>query len=369
MVPSLRRAGAERQAVDLANGLVERGHHITLCTLDPDLSQRDELAPSIKVHAFARKAKIDLRPIFEIAKVIDQERVEVVQGIMQFAALYGFLAALRSRTKPPVLSAIHTTTNVGLKEEIHDRYLYRHLHRRLPAVVFVCDFQRNYWVTKFPELETKAEVVHNGIDVSRFQRTRFIDAGAEVRERLGIPRHEFVFTCVAGFRREKGHDILIEAFSQMPLNTHLLLAGDGVQRLQIERAVRTASLQQRVHLLGTVADVRPVIAASDVTVLASTSVETFSIAMLESMAMQVPVIATDIGGLREAIIPGETGLLAIPGDVASLREQMWHALVQRPQLALMGRAGSEMVSARFTLERMTQSNEAILYAAIKRQLS
>lgn len=360
VVPSLKRAGAERQAVDLANGLNSRGHDVTMCTLEREVDQRIDLSPDIRFYQFARRARFDLQPMYEIAKVIDRERIEVVQGILQFAALIGQGASWQSRAKPPVVAAVHTTKNISLKAELQDRFLYRHFLRRAPAVVFVCQHQRDYWVQKYPELQEIARVVHNGIDAAKYQRSPFIEAAADVRKSLHISSDDFVFTCVAAFRKEKGHDVLIKAFGKMPQNAHLILAGDGVLKSRFERAIHEGALSQRVHFLGTVTDVRPIIAASDATVLASTAVETFSIAMLESMAMEVPMIASDVGGLAEAIYPNKTGLLAKPGNPESLGSQMFFAIKNPAILKQMGKAAARLVRAHYTLDRMTDANEALL---------
>jgi glycosyltransferase involved in cell wall biosynthesis len=279
---------------------------------------------------------------------------------MQFAALIAWLAARRSKRHPPVVAAVHTTVNRGLKEELHDRLLYRRILRRLPAVIFVCEHQRDHWIAKYPELKSIARVVYNGVDPIRFRRSEFAIPACELRRDLGIPETAFVFACVAAFRPEKGHNFLIQAFLKQSRHAYLLLAGEGERQSATRTAVRAAGLMDRVLFLGNVQDIRPAIVASDATVLASTAVETFSMAMLESMALGVPMIATAIGGLAEAIIDGETGLLCSPGDSESLATQMQYLVEHQMEARKLGRAAAEMVARCFTLERMVAGNEAVL---------
>lgn len=365
LVPSLRRAGAETQAIDLANGLSANGHDVHLCSFEPQLEQKGRLQAGVQFHHVQRKAKYDIALTREIAAIIDREEIEIVQGIMQFAVLVAWLAARRSISKPSVVAALHTTVNRGLKEELQDRMVYRWILRRLPAVVFVCNYQRDHWLTKYSELRPLARVVHNGVDVRRFRRSDFEMSAARLRTDHGIPDSAFVFACIAAFRREKNHRGLIQAFARLPTNTYLLLAGDGPERHAIELQVRLAGLGTRAVFLGNVADIRPVIVASNATVLSSTAVETFSMAMLESMALQVPMIASDIGGLAEAISHGETGMLCRLGDVGALTEQM-KTLAEDPQLAArIGRAASETVSRFFTLEKMVAASEEVLVQVLR----
>jgi glycosyltransferase involved in cell wall biosynthesis len=360
VVPSLRRAGAETQAVDLANGLAAAGHAVHVCSFEPQLEQRARLSAAVRFHHVRRKSKYDLSFVAGIAQIIDQERIEVVQGVMQFAVLFAWLAAARSRLRPPVVAALHTTINRGLKEELHDRLLYRWILRRLPAVIFVCEYQRSYWVAKYPELQTRARVVYNGVDPERYCRAGVEGAARDLRQRLEIPEDAFVFACIAAFRPEKGHDHLIEAFSTLSRPAYLLLAGEGERMEVTQQQVRATGLENRVRFLGVVEDVRPVIVASDATILASTAVETFSMAMLESMALEVPMIATAIGGLAEAIIHGETGMLCTPGDPGSLAAAMESLAGRGADARSLGRAASALVVSKFTLQGMVAGNEAVL---------
>jgi glycosyltransferase involved in cell wall biosynthesis len=364
VVPSLKRAGAETQAVDLANGLSSIGHSVHLCSFEPQLDQKGRLADAVRFHHVQRKTKYDPSLIVGITEIIDREHIEVVQGVLQFAVLVAWLASRRSARRPPVVAAVHTTTNRGLKEELHDRLLYRWILRRLPAVVFVCNYQRDYWVRKYPELGPLARVVHNGIDVRRFRRSDFVDPARKLRADLVIPETAFVFACIAAFRPEKGHRLLIEAFSQLPAGTFLMLAGDGGELPAIEAAVRTAGLSDRVRFLGNVPDIRPVVVASNSTVLPSTAVETFSMAMLESMALEVPMIASRIGGLEEAIVHGETGILLPIGDVTALATGMRQMIVSPALARMMGHAAALRVRSAFTLEKMIDGSESVLSGAI-----
>ena len=364
VVPALIRAGAETQAVDLANGLAEKGHEVHLCSFERQLDQRDRVSGEVRFHHELRRSKYDWTLVHRLAAIIDRERIDVVLGVLQFATLVGWLAARRSRRQPPVVAAVHTTINRGLKEELHDRLLYRRMLKRLAAVVFVCEHQRNHWIRKYPELAASSRVVHNGVAPERFRQREFSDAASKLRRDLHIPEGDFVFASIAAFRPEKGHRLLVDAFAQVQGSAWLVLAGDGLLRPGVETYVEEAGLGHRVRFLGNIPDTRPLIAASNATVLASTAVETFSMAMLESMAMGIPMIAPRIGGLPEAIVHGETGLLFPIGDVASMADCL-RAVTQRPELAAeMGRCARDMIISRFTFEKMVSDSEQVLADAL-----
>lgn len=359
VAPSLRRAGAETQAIDLANGLAKAGHRTHVFAFEPELDQLQRIDGSVRFHHVRRASKYDLNVVAQLSKLIDDESIDVVQGVMQFSTLVAWLSIRRSKRKPALVAAIHTTLNRGLKEELQDRLVYRWILARLPAVVFVCKAQRDHWTRRYPALAANAHVVYNGVDSARFHPAAVAPAAEELRQRLGLSRDTVVFSCIAGFRREKGHDLLVEAFSGIGLDCVLLLAGEGETRQAIEELVRKRDLSERVRFLGQVVDSRLVIAVSTATVLASTAVETFSIAMLESMSMGVPVIAPKLGGLHEAIVQRETGMLFSVGSVAELAACMNAIAEDRSLSATMGRQAREKVMSSFTSDHMIAETETL----------
>jgi glycosyltransferase involved in cell wall biosynthesis len=364
LVPSLKRAGAETQAIDLANGLARRGHITHVCVFEPQMDQRDRLDGEVGFHHVVRLRKFDNSLPSRVATLVDRENIEAILGVMQFASLIAEVASKRSRRMPPVVSAIHTTVNRNLKDEIQDRFIYRRMLARAPAIVFVCEFQRSYWIRKFPELARHAKVIYNGIDIRRFQRVEFENAARDLLAQHGVPSDAFVFACVAGFRKEKAHRLLLDAFKRLPSRAYLLLAGDGPERGDIEAMAARNGLSERVKFLGLVADARPVIAASQATVLTSIAVETFSMAMLESMALAVPMIASDLGGMGEAIVHRKSGLLFPPKNCRRLIAEMKYVMESPAAAASLGNAAKASVSERFTLDQMVEGYEDVLRAII-----
>jgi glycosyltransferase involved in cell wall biosynthesis len=321
LIPSLSRAGAEMQAVSLANGLNTANFRKYLLCYRENLDQLSRIKPNEVefIHA-PRKNRVDISLIKKVARIIDQHSIDLIHCTIQHAFLIGWLARFLSIRKPRLVAAIHTTINKSPKGDLFDRWLYSRILKRCDRIVFVCHNQKKYWIDRYPFMVEKSTVVYNGVDPVQFDPNMFVDQGRQLRYRLNIPEKAPVICCIAGFRPEKSHDILIEAFSKIDPASFLLLAGDGEKKHEIQELVKAKKLEKRVRFLGLMPDVRPVLAASDVSVLSSTSVETFSMAMLESMSMQVPMVATDMGGLDEAIKPGETGVLVNAGDPHALAQ-------------------------------------------------
>lgn len=361
IVPTLKRAGAETQLVDLVNALDSNRFDKTLVIFGDNADQLTRVdRATIDFHQYSRSSKYDFSLVKNVARLIDDKSIDVIHCTLQISLLIGWLARRFSVRRPRLIVALHTTRNVALKEELFDRLLYRWIIARCSCVIFVCKAQADYWKKKYPFLKSTAKVVYNGVDLEYFSRKRVVATDKDVRQRYSISPEAKVVTCIAAFRREKGHKYLLEAFARLEGDAVLLLVGDGESRRHIEQKARDLGVLERTRFLGVISDVRDVLFITDVSVLASTAVETFSIAMLESMAMEVPMVATDIGGMAEAIKPGHAGDLVPPADVPKLAQSLQSCIENTRLLLEMGKNSRVIVGTRFSVEIMSQHTERLL---------
>ena len=149
----------------------------------------------------------------------------------------------------------------------------------------------------------------------------------------------------------------------MPPSAYLLLAGRGELEQDIRRYVADKGIGQRVRFVGELSDVRPLLAASNVSVLASFAVETFSMAMLESMSMGVAVVVTDIGGLAEAVVNGETGVVVPVRDNDALANALKACADDPASLAVMGESARQRVIQRFSRQAMIEQTAQLMRVA------
>ncbi len=367
IVPSLIRAGAENQLVQLVNGLPGESFDKHLLSylpekdLLPSVDQR-----SVTYHAVRRERKIDFQTARTIGQIIDKNQIDVVHCTLENALLYGLLGVRFSARTPTVLCAIHTTTLATLKHRIADVLLYRHLLKKCAQVWFMCRTQAALWTRRMPFLADSQRVVYNGIRTEAFNPDDYTEAGRDFRERHGIPIDAKIICCVAGLRPEKYHDVLLRSFSILLRRTtkdcYLLLAGSGEMASSLEQLAGQLGIESRVIFLGALTDVRPLLAAADCKVLASKA-ETFSMAMLEAMAMQVPVISTNVGGAAEAIVDRESGLLITPGDAEDLADKLAWLLTDDERMTDIGRAARDTVVQKFTYPNMVERSSVYLSQA------
>lgn len=364
VVPSLRRAGAEIQIIQLVNGLSGDLFEKHLLSYLPDDDLRECInAESVNYHKARRKRKLDLSVARMIASIIDEQEIDIVHCTLHNALFFGVLGAAYAVRKPALVAAIHTTKNVSLKHDLAEALLYRHLLKRCAQVWFMCRTQAENLIRRMPFLGDRQHIVYNGIDCERFDPNRFVQAGIDFRERLRIAQDARVVCCIAGLRPEKRQADLLHSFRKLS-NTltgdcYLLLAGSGPMERELRDIAGNLRLGNKVRFLGELSDVRPLLAAADCKVLCSVA-ETFSMAMLEAMAMGVPVLSTRVGGSGEAIMDGETGMLITPGNIDELAEKMEALMSDPPRLAEMGRMARQTITSQFSYKNMISRSSACL---------
>lgn len=363
VIPSLMTGGAEKQVVELVNGLDPENFekHLFIFEENEDLLGNIDLEQTT-YHRHVRRHKFDFSPAWQLAKVIDQHNIDVVHSSLQIAMLMAWLGAFKAKRRVKLLVAIHTTLNRSLKDERFDRYLYRPIMLSCSGIIFVCKAQEVYWTSKFPELKNRAHVVLNGIDTKQFDPSPLRHRRETFRARLNLRPDSILIANIAAFRPEKGHALLVDAFTSVCAKyskVHLVMVGDGELRSKITKTVVSRQLDSSITFMGKIGDVREILVAADIVVIASTA-ETFSLAMLEAMAMEVPLIATDLGGTREAVIDGESGIVVPSCDANRLSASIITLIEDSTLRAQYAAAGRQRAVSFFDKSVMIQKTAEVI---------
>ena len=200
--------------------------------------------------------------------------------------------------------------------------------------------------------EDRLEVVPYGVDTTRFKPDPA--ARAAHRAALGLREDAPLLFTAGRLVRKKGFEYLIDAMSRLPVGTTLAIAGTGDLAPELEMRARDARVADRVRFLGNVTQdaVGSWFAAADVAVIPSVrddsgNVDGLPNTVLEALATGTPVIATPAGGIGGVISDGATGILVRERDPDALASAADALLRDRPRATALGRAGREMVGARF----------------------
>ncbi len=370
ILPSLSRAGAEIQTVELINSLPGSIYKKHLISFEKDIAIISLIDQStVTYHHVARRSKFDFGLIRDINRIIFINDIDIINCSMQISLLVGWLSTRFLSKKPLLVNTLHTTIQRNNKLKIMDWILHQWLMRSCKKIICVCENQKLHWERKFPSIKRLTQTIYNGVDVSYFDPENQHILTWELRDKLELPDDAFVIAHIAAFRPEKGHRILLEAFKQVVAQNpraYLLFAGDGVLRNVILEEVVSMGLKNNVRFLGSIADVRPLLGISNLSVIASVAVETFSIAMLESMSMKVPLVATNIGGTAEAIIPGVTGFLVQPNNVSELSAALLSSMKDEKQLKDFGVNARQSVINHFSSQVMVEKTNKLFLDLLER---
>ena len=200
-------------------------------------------------------------------------------------------------------------------------------------------------------------LIENGIDAEIYRRHK---APSQARRDLGLP-WPLLVGAVGRLSEEKGFDILLAAAAQLMaegLDFGVVLVGDGPQKQSLSRLACTLGIQERVHFAGYQPDPRPWYEAMDVYVLSSRR-EGLPNAVLEAMAMEVPVIGTRIAGVPRLIVPDRTGLLVPPEDVAMLAQALRRVLTDPDRRHKWGQAARQRILEQFSFAARMQKLRAV----------
>jgi glycosyltransferase involved in cell wall biosynthesis len=356
IVNSLGVGGAEKQVITLLNHLPRnrfRLHLAYLKRIENQLPLLDTSRLDTLVCCDVKRG-IERHAVRQLGEIIETQQIDALVCTNTYSMLYGFLARRAARRARPKLATVfHTTLLRTLKEQVQ-MLLYTRLFKRSDLLVYVCENQRDYWRDRGLRAAADA-VVHNGIDVEYFSDLQTPQQKLEMRRSLGFSPDDYVIGLCSYMRPEKAHGDLLQAIARLRSQgtpAKGLFIGDGAERPAIEAQAAALGLRDHVVITGLQRDVRPYIGCCDVMTLVSHSIETFSLAALESMALGKPLVMSDIGGASEQVLHGQTGFLFEPGDIDALTTHL-QSLASQTLQSRMGSAAQRRVRQLFTVDTMT----------------
>jgi glycosyltransferase involved in cell wall biosynthesis len=346
--------GAENVVLRLARALRERGHEPIVATLQPGWMTERADAAGLPVWIAPQRPGIDLRWVFRFARRLRREQIDLLHSHEFAMNAFGGAAALLASA--PAVSTIHGRHWVS--ERPRRTLAYRVLRRLGMPIVAVSEDLAGFLVEGLKLPRERLEVVHNGIplpeETPSAQRAR---RRAAARAAIGVPPDLPLLVAVGNLYPVKDHATLLRALSRLPA-ARIAIAGRGQEEERLRQLAAELGLADRVQLLGLRDDVETVLAAADVFVQPSLS-EGLPLAVLEAMASALPIVATRVGGIPEAIVDGETGLLVPPGDPAALAAALARVLDRPDQAASLGSAARRRAVAAFSVDRMTDHYERL----------
>jgi glycosyltransferase involved in cell wall biosynthesis len=193
------------------------------------------------------------------------------------------------------------------------------------SVIAITEFTKRYLIETYKIPAEKVALIYQGTDTERFRHSD--NARKEAQNRYPLPSEAApILGSIGSFEHRKGHPVLFEALaelvnSSLP-NAHLMMVGDGPDETTLKARMKTLGLERNVSFFPFTDEPNYVFERLDITVLPSLFKEGLPNVLLESMSMGVPVVSSNIGGVSEIVIDGETGYMVEPGNKSALADAL-----------------------------------------------
>jgi glycosyltransferase involved in cell wall biosynthesis len=348
IIPTLDQAGAEKQMSLLVRGLPREEFDLHVCALSrggPLLAGLVEA--QIPVTVIGKRWRLDPWGLWRLTNYVTRLRPQLIHTWMLAANAYGYAAAKAAGNDCLIASQRCVDPWKGWGQLAVDRHIARHCRRVVVNSPAVREFYVRHGLP-----EEKIRVIANGVPAAELTHT----TRRQLLAVLGLPPGSRLVGLVGRLWPQKRVKDAIWAADLLKVirdDVHLLVLGDGPHRDRLRKFRDQTRIRDKVHFLGHRGDVPCILPHLDV--LWSTSgYEGQSNAVLEAMAAGVPVVATDIPGTRDLVLPESTGYLVPVGDRAGLAR--WtNTLLDDAELAQrLGQAGRRRVWRDFSVEKMVR---------------
>jgi glycosyltransferase involved in cell wall biosynthesis len=339
--------GAERIAVDLAARLPQDRFEPWLCatrSMDP-WSTTTLDAAGVRHITLGRSSKWDVHRLGRLVTLLRSQRFAILHTHKFGSNLWGSVIGTACRV-PVIVAHEHTWSYEGQPLRV---WVDGHVIGKLAdSLVAVSNADARRMVSVEHVDPSKIVVIPNGYVAHPGSHT-------DVRAELGIDDHAPVIATAAIMRRQKRHDLLLDAFARVQEalpDAQLLLAGDGDRRDALTDQATTLGIADAVHFLGLRDDVDSILRAADVAALSS-DYEGAPLFVYECLANGTPLVSTNVGGVPDAIVDGETGILVPKGDSAALAQALI-VLLSDPDRRRRMASAAQRSAGRYTIEVMAE---------------
>jgi len=291
-----------------------------------------------------------------LRRLVRERRIDIVHAHEYKTNMLA--AALHRFSGVQAMSTVHGWDGASWRERLLYYPADRQILRLLPYVIAVSDPVREQLLQTGLH-PSAVRLVLNGIDASAFRRDRTKQAAA--RASLVLGRDRFVIGTVGRLTEAKRYDLLIDAIAEVRrthMHLDLLIAGDGPLREPLQKQIHQLGLENCCRLLGQRSDVINLHHAFDLFVQSSATEGTPN-AVLEAMALGVPVAARPVAGVEDYFRPGVNGIAVRSSRARDVAAAVVEALGDRPRLARMARRAQTHVRRRYSWEHTVYSIERV----------
>jgi|LSQX01.3.fsa_nt_gb glycosyltransferase involved in cell wall biosynthesis len=358
LINSFSLAGAEKLVYDICKRIDKNKFEVYICSIGyqntamekhiiNELEHEDIHTTTLK----KEKNKKRIRTIFELRKIILENKIDIINTHCTSPDFYGRTAAFFSNLKI-VFSTVHNTKGYSGKNE----RIYKYITTKYIAI---SDTVKEYIVNELKISNKKVEIIYNGIDKHLLSSVR-CDRNSKLRE-LKVDPEKFVVLNIGRVEYQKGQIYLVEAARELMLkfaNIHFVIVGntnlDHKCYNEIKELIDNYSLNEYFTFTGIRKDIPEILNASDIFVFPSLY-EGFSLTVMEALACGKPVVATDVGSIREIIVDGKNGTIIPPMNPNAIADSLYKFMSDNNYFEKISYNAYSSFSNKFTIEKTLES--------------
>ncbi|MDM8557724.1 glycosyltransferase family 4 protein [Candidatus Parabeggiatoa sp. HSG14] len=373
VIETLGRGGAEQTLVNLLPALKKRGIECEVATLWSPHSLAPELEKlGIPVHYLNIHHRWSIiEGTIKVARILQKGHFDIIHAHLFFAGFYTATSRLLTSSIYRVIT-FHNETFTGFPANTIWRKFRKHIESLLTR----------YWINGKVAVSTAVaqhycyhlklshvEVIHNAFPVKILKPDPKLNA-AKVRTRYNLMADEFVIIMPGRLIAQKGHKILLQAINllkEKDLRPHVLIFGDGPLKDEINQILVAKKLSKQVMLHEAIPheELMKIVQAADIFAMPSIF-EGFGLASAEAMALEIPVIASRVGGLIDFIEDGISGILVPQGNAVALADGIEKLMTEPTLRKQLGKAARQQIETCFSVDiiadRYVRYYEDLLYS-------
>jgi len=346
LLPALMVGGVERGVLDLAKGLISRGHHVSVVSSGgPMVASLTSLGATHHKLPVHQKSPIAmLYCLFRLIKLIRETQVDIVHARSRIPAWIGLFAA--KITQRPFVTTAHGFYRPHLISQV----MMRGRLVIAPSIALARYISEQFHIPK-----ARVRVIPRGVDLEVFRKH-------PVQELHKGPWRIGLFSRLSAI---KGHEVALRATAGLirrGIAIKLCIAGDAPNsptRRELQLIINELNIQSSVEWLGICEDIAKQIADVDIVVVPSTYPESFGRGVIEAQAVGRPVIASRIGALQDLVEDGQSGVLVRPNDPEALTESLAKLIQDAALRKRLIDTGHRKVKSDFGLDQMVERTLAV----------
>ena len=343
--------GTENWAVQMSALLMERGHNVQLIyaydIVGNEAKKKNITAKKIKMHN-----DIDFYTFFKLYRFFKKNNTD---ALITTKWREYFLATLAAKLAGVPQTVMSLGLKVNVKDDLKRKIIFKTVDKiDVNALEIKKDLLRHEWIPA-----EKIHVIYNGVDLDVFNPDK---VKCNFRKELGLSKDDILIGNIAAFTPQKGHIFFLESIplvlNKYP-NAKFVFVGDGFLRSEIENKIEELNIVENVILTGFRTDIPDILNSLDIFALSSNN-EGMAWVILEAMAMKKAIVTTNVSGISESIIEGETGLVTEYNDNKGFADSIISFIDDKEMRLNFGEKARTIAEQKFNTKKMVDETESML---------